>query len=44
MIGELRGGLLVVLSLTFFMIIVALFSLGMIMRPDRWSERSRPTS
>lgn len=44
MIGEFRGGLLLVLSLTFFLIIIVLFSLGMIMKPDRWSERSRPTS
>lgn len=43
MIAELRGGLLLLLSLTFFMMIIAIFTLSFIMKPDRWSERgNRP--
>lgn len=43
MITEVRGGLLLFLSLAFFMMIIAIFAISFIMKPDRWSERgNRP--
>ncbi|MGC4097938.1 MAG: hypothetical protein QM706_12545 [Nitrospira sp.] len=43
MITELRGGVLLFLSLAFFMMIIAICTLSFIMKPDRWSERgNRP--
>jgi hypothetical protein len=42
-IAELRGGFLLFVALTFFVIIIAFFAVGMVMRPNRWSERTRLT-
>ena len=41
MIAELRAGFLLLASLAFFLIILAIFVLSMVMRADRWSERTR---
>lgn len=41
MVAELHAGFILLASLAFFLIIVAIFSLGMVMRPDRWSDRAR---
>ncbi|UVT16256.1 MAG: hypothetical protein H8K04_01430 [Nitrospira sp.] len=41
MIGELRAGFLLFASLAFLLMITAIFTLSMVMRPDRWSERNR---
>lgn len=41
MIAELRAGFLLFVSLAFFMIIITFFAIGMVMRPNRWSERTR---
>jgi hypothetical protein len=41
MIGELRGAFILMLSLAFFLVIVGVLLLGMVMKPGRWSERSR---
>jgi hypothetical protein len=38
--SELRGAFVLVLSLAFFLVITCVLSLGMVMRPGRWSERS----
>lgn len=40
MIAELRAGFLFLVSLGFCLIILAIFALSMVMRPDRWSERT----
>jgi hypothetical protein len=44
MIAELRGGILLFVSLAFFLLIIAIFALSMVMKPDRWSERARLAS
>ncbi len=44
MIAELRAGFLLFVSLAFLLMIVAIFTLSMVMRPDRWSERTRLAS
>ena len=44
MIAELRAGLLLFVSLAFFLIIIAICVLSMLMKPDRWRERARLTS
>lgn len=44
MIAELRAGILLVVSLAFFMIIITFFAVSMVMRPNRWSERTRLNS
>jgi hypothetical protein len=41
MISELRGAFFLVVSLVFFLAIIALVALGTVMQPDRWSERPR---
>jgi hypothetical protein len=41
MITELRAGVLLFVSLAFFMIIITFFAISMVMRPNRWSERTR---
>ena len=41
MFAELRGSFVLMLSLAFFMVILGVLALGMVMRPGRWSERSR---
>jgi hypothetical protein len=44
MLTELRGGLFLVMSLVFFLFIIAVLTLGTIMRPGRWSERPKSVS
>ena len=41
MIAELRAGVLLFVSLAFFMMIITFFAISMVMRPNRWSERTR---
>jgi hypothetical protein len=41
MISELRGALFLVVSLVFFLAILALLALSTVMQPGRWSERPR---
>lgn len=41
MIAELRAGVILFVSLAFFMIIISFFAISMVMRPHRWSERTR---
>ena len=41
MFTEVRGAFFLFVSLVFFLIIVGLLGLGAVMRPVRWSERSR---
>ena len=41
MIAELRAGFVLFLALAFFLMIIAMFTLGMVMKPDRWSKRGR---
>jgi hypothetical protein len=41
MIAELRAGILLFMALAFFMIIITFFTISMVMRPNRWSERAR---
>jgi hypothetical protein len=41
MIAELRAGVLLFVSLAFFMMIITFFAISMVMRPNRWSERAR---
>ena len=43
MMADLRGGVVLVLSFLFFLGILLVFALGSIMRPDRWSDRSKMT-
>ncbi len=44
MIAEMKGTFFLLLSLVFFIIIIGLLTLGMILRPGRWSERPRHAS
>lgn len=44
MIAELRGTFFLLLSLVFFVAIIGLLALSTLMKPDRWSERTRPAS
>ena len=44
MLIELRGGLLLVMSLVFFLVILAVLTLSMILKPRRWSERQKSVS
>jgi len=41
MFAELRAGLILLMSLAFFLFIVGMFVLGMVMMPDRWGDRTR---
>lgn len=41
MIPEVRGAFFLMLSLFCFVIIIGLLTLGLVMRPGRWSERAR---
>lgn len=41
MFVEFRTGVLLLVSLGSFLIIIAIFALSMVMRPDRWSQRTR---
>lgn len=43
MMADLRGAFLLSVSLAFFVLIIVFFTLSMIMKPDRWSERARLT-
>jgi len=44
MIAEMRAAFFLFLSLLFFVIIIGLLTVGTVMRPARWSERSRHAS
>ena len=39
--GELRGAVLLFVAFVFFLMIIGVLVLGSVMRPGRWSERSR---
>ena len=41
MMADLRGGFLLFVCVVFFLGILFLLAAGSIMRPNRWSERSR---
>ena len=41
MFTELRAGLILLASLAFLLIIISIFPLGMVMMPNRWSDRTR---
>jgi len=41
MISELRGAILLLVALLFFLIILGMLAVGTIMRPSRWCERPR---
>lgn len=41
MISELRGAILLLVALLFFLIILGMLALGTVMKPGRWSERPR---
>jgi hypothetical protein len=41
MLAEMRGAFFLFVSLVFFLIILGLLGLGTVMRPIRWSERTR---
>ena len=41
MFSELRGAILLLAALLFFLIIIGMLAVGTIMRPSRWSERPR---
>jgi len=41
MMTDLRGGFILVLTLMFFLGILLVCTLGSIMKPDRWSDRSK---
>ena len=41
MMADLRGGFILVVSFGFFLGILMVLGLGSIMRPDRWSDRSK---
>lgn len=41
MIGEVRGAFVLLAAFLFFLIIIGMLALGMVLRPDRWSERPR---
>ncbi len=38
---EVRGAMVLMLALLFFVLIIGLFALSTVMRPRRWSERPR---
>ena len=42
MISQLRGAILLLAALLFFLVIIGMLAVGTIMRPTRWSERERP--
>ena len=41
MIAELRATFLLIVSFVFFLLILGMLGLSTIMKPGRWSERSR---
>lgn len=41
MFTEFRAGLILLASLAFLLIIIGIFPLGMVMMPNRWSDRSK---
>ena len=41
MMNELRGAVVLLVTLTVFVIIIGVLALGTVMRPGRWSERPR---
>lgn len=41
MISELRGAVVLLVTLIVFVIIIGVLALGTVMRPGRWSERPR---
>ena len=44
MMAEIKGAVLLLCCLMFFTLICALAALGMVMRPNRWSERKTTAS
>ena len=44
MLSEMRGAILLVVTLTVFVIIIGVLALGTVMKPNRWSERPRRVS
>lgn len=44
MIAELRAGFLLGMALVFFLIIIAILAISMVVRPDRWIERTHSRS
>jgi hypothetical protein len=44
MINELRGAIVLVVTLMVFLIIIGILALGTVMKPGRWSERPRSIS
>ncbi|HSA85264.1 MAG TPA: hypothetical protein VLE46_03715 [Nitrospira sp.] len=41
MMSELRGAVVLLVTLIVFVIIIGVLALGTVMRPGRWSERPR---
>ena len=41
MFGEVRGAFVLLATFLFFLIIIGMLTLGMLLKPGRWSERSR---
>lgn len=41
MIAELRAGFLLFVALAYFLMIIVIFAVSLIMKPDRWSDRER---
>jgi hypothetical protein len=41
MLSEMRGAILLFVTLLVFVIIIGMLALGTIMQPGRWSERPR---
>ncbi|MBX3328366.1 MAG: hypothetical protein U0223_04645 [Nitrospira sp.] len=44
MVDELRTGLFLFVSFAFLMLIIAVITLGSVMKPNRWNERTRIAS
>jgi hypothetical protein len=44
MLSEMRGAILLVVTLMVFLIIIGILALGTVMKPGRWSERPRSIS
>ena len=41
MMSEMRGAILLLVALIFFLLVIGVLVLGTLMNPDRWSERPR---
>jgi hypothetical protein len=44
MLSEFKAACVLLTSFLFFLLILGLLALGSVMRPNRWSERTRPAS